>query len=127
MHDVTISHLSSDGRLANAQREPNPLPLLNAAWAPKASRFLSFMQQVGPRHSLLSVTIPTLEGWYTEAHRAIPSIKSGIASQAMVEFSRARSILSQRHAALLVTSNGAQFLSGCFRKAWTNDVAHERA
>ena len=64
--------------------------------------------------TLQSVTSPyfyTL-GWYPEVHRAIFSIASGIASRAIVEFSRARSILFQRYAALLVTNNGVCLPSG---------------
>ena len=117
LYDVTISLPFSAGRLANAPRAPNPLPVLNAAWASKVSRFRSFMLQVGPRCSLLPVLISTLGGWHPEAHRAILSFASRIASGAMVQFSRARSFLFQRHTALLVTNNGACLLSGCVGNA----------
>ena len=118
MYDVNISHPLSTGRLANA-RKPNPLPVLNAAWASKVSHFRSFMQQAGPRCSLLPVPISTLGGWHPEAHRAILSMESGIASRA---FSRARSIHLQRYAALLA----ACLLSGRVGNAWNGDIAVER-
>ena len=126
MYDVIISHPLPAGMLANTPREPNPLPLLNAAWASKVPRFRSFVQQAGLRCSLLPVPISALGGWHREAHWAILSIASGIASRAVVEFSRARSILFRRHVALHVTRNGACLLSGCVENAYNSDVALER-
>ena len=71
-----MGHPLSAGTLANAPLEANPLPALNAAW----SRFRPFMVQAGSDPSLLPVPISTLGGRYREAHRAVLSIASGIAS-----------------------------------------------
>lgn len=64
-------------------------------------------------HGFLPIPISTLGGWHYDAHRAVLSVASGIASLAMAAFDRATSIVFQRHAAPLATNNGSSILSGC--------------
>ena len=117
MFDVTISNPLSAERLANESMVSNPLPVLNAAWTGKVSRSRPFMVQAGGGNGLLPVPISTLGGRQPEAHCVVLSIASDTASRAMVAFAKAPSILFQRHAALLDTSNGSCLLSGCSTNA----------
>lgn len=89
------------------------LPVLNAAWAAKVTRFRAFISQAGRGHSPRPVPIPSFGGWHLEEHRAVLSIASGIASHCDGRVDRARSILFQRHAAVLATNNSSRLLSGC--------------
>lgn len=69
------------------------------------------MAEAGPGHQLHPVAIPTLGGWHPEAHRGILSLVTLIASRTRTDFAMARSILVQRHAALLVRGNALCLLS----------------
>lgn len=44
------------------------------------------MEQAGSRHSRLPIPISTLGGWHREAHHAVHSIASNIASRAIMQF-----------------------------------------
>ena len=61
---------------------------------------------------LLPVPISTLGGWHPDAHRALCSVATVIAARGMSNFSSVKSILFQRHAALLVTNNARCLVSG---------------
>ena len=88
------------------------LYLLKAAWTAKVSRYSGMLQAAGTRFNLLPVPLSTLGGWHPDAHRALRSVASTIAARGLSTFSCARSILFQRHAALLVTNNALCFMSG---------------
>ena len=60
----------------------------------------------------LPVPIFTLGGRHSDAHRALCSVAAAIAARGMSTFGSAKSILVQRHAALLVTTN-AHCLMSC--------------
>ena len=63
---------------------------------------------------LLPVPLSTLGGWHLGAHKALSSVASTIAARGLSTFSCARSILSQRHAAQLVTNSALCLMSGLF-------------
>ena len=90
----------------------NPLNLLKAAWTAKVSRYASMLQAAGSRFNLPPVPLSTLGGLHPDAHKALCSVASTIAARGLSTFSRARSILFQRHAALLVTNNALCLMSG---------------
>ena len=110
LFDVTICHPLSPARIRDAVE--NPLNLLKAAWTAKVSRYASMLQAAGTRFNLLPVPLSTLGGWHPDAHKALCSVASTIAARGLSTFSRARSILFQRHAALLVTNNALCLMSG---------------
>ena len=56
--------------------------------------------------------IARLGGWHREAHRALCSMATAIAARGISSFISAKSILFQRHAALLVTNNALCLMSG---------------
>ena len=70
------------------------------------------VQEAGRSMQLLPVPISTLGGWHPDAHRALCSVATAIAARGMSTFSSAKSILFQRHAALLVTNNALCLISG---------------
>ena len=89
----------------------NPLNLLKAAWTAKVSRYSGMLQAARTRFNLLPVLLSTLGGWNPDAHRALCSVATTIAARGRSTFSRARSILFQRHAALPVTNNALYLMS----------------
>ena len=110
LFDVTICHPLSQARIRGAVEYP--LNLLKAAWTAKVSRYASMLQAAGTGFNLLPVPLSTLGGWHPDAHKALCSVASTIAARGLSTFSRARSILFQRHAALLVTNNALRLISG---------------
>ena len=68
--------------------------------------------EVGRSVQLLPLPISTLGGWHPDAHRALCSVATAIAARVMSTFSSAKSILFQRHAALLMTDNALCQMSG---------------
>ena len=110
LFDVTICHPLSQVRIRD--ESANLSNLLNAAWTAKVSRYSGMLQAVGTRFNLLPVPLSTLGGWHLGAHRALCSVATTIAARGLSTFSRARSILFQRHAALLVTNNALYLMSG---------------
>ena len=91
----------------------NPLNLLKAAWTIKVSRYASMLQAAGTRFNLLPVPLSALGGWHPDAQKALLcSVASTIAARELSTFSRARSILFQRRAALRVTNNALCLMSG---------------
>ena len=90
----------------------NPLNLLKAAWTAKFSRYAGMLQAAGTGFNLLSVPLSALGGWHTDRHRALLSVATTIAARGLSTFSRDRSILFQRHAALLVTNDTLCLMSG---------------
>ena len=90
----------------------NPLNLLKATWTPKVSRYGRTLQEAGTGFNLLPVPLSTLGGWHPDAHKALCSVASTIAARGLSTFSSARSILFQRHAALLVTNNALCLMLG---------------
>ena len=90
----------------------NPLNLLKAAWTAKVSRYSSMLNAAGTGFNLLRVPLSPLGGWHPDAHKALCSVASTIAAREPSTFSCARSILFQRHAALLVTNNTIFLMSG---------------
>ena len=106
----TICHSLSPARIRDVVE--NPLNLLKAAWTAKVSRYASMHQAAGTGFNLLPVPLSTLGGWHPDAHKALCSVASTIAARGLSTFSRARSILFQRHAALLVTNNALCLMSG---------------
>ena len=110
LFDVTICHPISHARIRDAVE--NPLNLLKAAWTAKVSRYTSMLQAAGARFNLPPVPLSTLGGWHPDAHKALCSVASTIAARGLSTFSRAGSILFQRHAALLVTNNALCLMSG---------------
>ena len=75
-------------------------------WTAKVSRYARMLQAAGTGFKLL------LGGWHPDAHKALCSVASTIAARGLSTFSRARSILFQRHAAQLVTKNALCLMSG---------------
>ena len=110
LFDVTICHPLSQARIRDAVQ--NPLNILKAAWAGKVSRYAAMVHEAGRSVQLLPVPIFTLGGWHPDAHRALCSVATTIAAHGMSTFSSAKSILFQRHAALLVTNNALCLMSG---------------
>ena len=110
LFDVTICHPLSQARIRD--ESANPLNLLKAAWTAKVSRYSCMLQAAGTRFNLLPVPLSTLGGWRPDAHRALCSVATTIAARGLSTFSRARSILFQRHAALLVPNNAVCLMSG---------------
>ena len=90
----------------------NPLNLLKAAWTAKVSRYASMPQAAGTGFNLPPVPLSTLGGWHPDARKALCSVATTIAARGLSTFSRARSILFQRHAALLATNNALCLMSG---------------
>ena len=66
----------------------------------------------GTGFNLLPVPFSTLVGWHPDAHKALRSVARTIAARGLSTFSRARSILFRRHAALLITNNALCLMSG---------------
>ena len=56
--------------------------------------------------------ISTLGRWHPDAHRALCSVATAIAARGLSTFSSAKSILFQRHAALLATNNALCLMTG---------------
>ena len=110
LFDVTICHPLSQARIRDAVQ--NPLNILKAAWAGKVSRYAAIVQEAGRSVQLFPVPLSTLGGWHPDAHRALCSVATIIAARGMSTFSSAKSILFQRHAALLVTNNALCLMSG---------------
>ena len=59
----------------------------------------------GPSHELILVPIYALEGWHPDAHQAVMSVATVIASSAMISFETARQFAFQRNAAQLVAGS----------------------
>ena len=76
------------------------------------ARSSGMLQAAGTGFKLLPVPLLTLGSWYPDAQRALCSVASTIAARGLSTFSRARSILFQSHAALLVTNNALCLMSG---------------
>ena len=110
LFDVTICHPLSQARIRDVVE--NPLNLLKAAWTAKVSRYASMLQAAGTGFNLLLVSLSTLGGSHPDAHMALSSVASTIAARGLSTFSCSRSILFQRHAALLVTNNALCLMSG---------------
>ena len=110
LFDVTICHPLSQARIRDVSE--SPLNLLRAAWTAKVSRYASMLQAAGAGFNLLPVPLSTLGGWHPDAHMALCSVATTIAAKGLSTFSRARSILFQRHAALFVTKNALCLMSG---------------
>ena len=110
LFDVTICHPLSQARIRDAVE--NQLNLLKAAWTAKVSRYESMHQTAGTRFNLLPVPLSTLGGWHPDPHKALCTVASTIAARRLSTFSRARRILFQRHAALLVTNSALCLMPG---------------
>ena len=110
LFDVTICHPLRHARIRDVSE--NPVNRLKAAWTAKVSRFASMLQATGTGLNLPPVPLSTLGGWHPDVHKALCSVASTIAARGLSSFSRARSILFQRHAALLVTNNARCPMSG---------------
>ena len=96
----------------------NPLNILKAAWAGKVSRYAAMVHEAGRSVQLSPVPISTLGGWHPDAYRALCSVATTIAARGMSTFSSAKSILFQRHAALLLTNNALCLMSGLLSGIW---------
>ena len=110
LFDVTICHPLSQARIRDAVQ--NPLNILKAVWAGKVSRYAAMVHEAGRSVQLLPVPISALGGWHPDAHRALCSVATTIPARVMSTFSSAKSILFQRHAALLVTNIALCLMSG---------------
>ena len=80
--------------------------------AHRVSRYARMLQAAGIWFNLLPVPLSTLAGWHPDAHKALCSVASTIAARGLFTFSRARSILFQRHAALFAMNNALCLMSG---------------
>ena len=109
LFDVTICHPLSQARIRDAVQ--NPLNIFKAAWAGKVSRYAAMVHEAGRSVQLLPIPISALGEWHPDAHRALCSVATVIAARGMSTFSSAKSILFQRHAALLVTNNALCLMS----------------
>ena len=78
----------------------------------KVSRYPDMLQAARTGFNLLPVVLSTLGGWHADTHSALCSVATTIAASELSTFSRARSILFQRHAALLVTNNALCLIPG---------------
>ena len=116
LFDDTICHPLSQARIRDVVE--NPLNLLKAAWTAKVSRYASMLQAAGTGFNLLPVPLSTLGGWHPDAHKALCSVASTNAARGLPTFSRARSILFQRHASLLETNNALCLISGMLSDIW---------
>ena len=112
LFNVTICHPLGQARIRDVVE--NPLNLLKAAWTAKVSRYASMLQAAGTGFNLLPVPLLTLSGWHPDVHKALCSVASTIAARGLSTLFRARSILSQRHAALLVSNNALCHMSCLF-------------
>ena len=108
--DVTICHPLSQARIRDAVQ--NPLNILKAAWAGKVSRYAAMVHEAGKSVQLFPVPISTRGGWHPDARRALCSVATAIAARGMSTFCSAKSILFQRHAALLLTNNALCLILG---------------
>ena len=107
---VTFCHPLSPARIWDSVQ--NPLSILKASWSAKFGRYASVMETYGTTAHLVHVPISTLGGWHPDSYRPMGSVVSSIASRPLSSLSAARSILFQRHAALLVTNNAECLMSG---------------
>ena len=110
LFDVTICNPLSQARIRNVTE--NPLNLLKAAWTAKVSRYSGMLQAAGTGFNPPPVPLSTLGGLHPDAHRALCSVATSIAERGRSTFSRTRSTLFQRHAALLVMRNALCLMSG---------------
>ena len=70
------------------------------------------VQDAGRSVQLLSVPLSTLDGWHPDAYCALCSVATAIAARGMSTFGLAKTILFQRHTALLVSNNALGLMSG---------------
>ena len=70
-----------------------------------------------PSHELIPVPIRTLGERHPDAHQAVMSVPTVMASRAMISFETARQFLFQGHAAQLETGN-----SNCLMHGWAVEV-----
>lgn len=84
-------------------RSFNPLTSLNAAMSNKYRGYQGFISASPHRTRLLPIPIYTLGGWRPEAFSVVTGLAKPVANRAMEHFSKARSILLRRHAALVVS------------------------
>ena len=103
LFDITICHPLSQTRIRDVSE--NPKNLIKATWTAEVSRYSGMLLAAGTGFNLLRVPLSTLGGWHPDAHRALYSVATIIAARGLSTFSRARGILFQRHAALLVNKN----------------------
>ena len=110
LFDITFCHPLTPARIRDSVQ--NPLSILKAAWSAKSARQASVLETYVTTVHLSPVPISTLGGWHPDSYREMGSVVSSIASRALSCLSAARSILFQRHAALLVKNNAECLMSG---------------
>ena len=110
LFDVTIFHPLSQARIRDAVQ--SPVNILKVAWTGKVSRYAGMVHEAGRSVQLLPVPISKLGEWHPDAHCALCSVATATAARKMPIFSSAKSIMFQRHAALLVTNNALCLMSG---------------
>ena len=77
------------------------------------NKYYSYHRTSRPKHCP-----NTLGGWHPDAHRALCSVATAIAARGISTFSSAKSILFQRHDALLVTNNALCLMSDLVFGIW---------
>ena len=110
LFDITFCHPLTPTRIRDSVQ--NPLSILKAAWSAKFAGYASVLATYGTTVHLILVPISTLGEWHPDTYGAMGSVVSSIASRALCCLSAARSILFQRHAALLVKNNAECLMSG---------------
>ena len=63
------------------------------------------VRDAGRSVQMLPVTISTLGGWHSDAHRDLSAVVTAVGARGMSTFSSVGRILFKRHAALLVTNS----------------------
>ena len=110
---ITFCHPLTPAKIRDSVQ--NPLSILKAAWSTNFSKYSSVLETDGTTVHLIPVPISILGGWHPDSYGAIGSVVSAIASRALSSLYAARSILFQRHAALLVKNNAECPMSGFFK------------
>ena len=100
LFDVAVCHPLSQPRIRDVVQ--NPLNLLKAACTSKVSKYAGVLQAAVTGFNLLPVLVSTLGGWHPDAIQTLCPVATTTVTRGLSTFSWSRSILFQRHAALLV-------------------------
>ena len=115
--DVTFTSPLTPSRSSHGNRVVNALSFLKEAWRTKMWKYRDLLTHSGPSHELIPVPICTFGGWHPDAHRAVMSVATVIATRAMISFEIPRQFLFQRQAAQLGAGN-----ANCLMQEWTLEV-----
>ena len=107
LFDVTICHPLSQARIRDAAAQS-----VEGGMDCQSFKIRQRAPSGRTRVQPATCSLLTIGGWHPDAHEALCSVANAIAARGLSTFSRARSILFQRHAALLVTNNALCLMLG---------------